>query len=311
MAKGINMMWRQHLDKLAGSLLLILLAVLLACQLGEFKAPSRLDWWDSLGEITTLLVAISWLCLIVSSRPRGPVSNWLFAGSFLLVFSYSLDVVDEFISYPDTMRLMSWLESFPAPIGMLFLTFGLVGWHREQLAINRQLQVRELFLRDHQLLDPLTQLYGPLYLQAVLDRELELHRQQQQPLSILMLDIAGFSDYNRRFGIAAGDHLLTQFSELMTHQLRQRDLICRYAGDCFVAVLPQTEAATAQVLNRHLQQQLQQLLPQQSILLTGVVLEFSDSHNHQPQDAEAALKLANRELVQAKSHTTQLHTTTA
>lgn len=299
-------MWRQHLDKLGGSLLLLLLAILLAFQLGDVKADGRVDWWDSLGEITTLVVAASWLCLIVCSRPRGPVSNWLFAGSFLLVFSYSLDVLDEVLSYPENIRLMSWLESFPAPLGMVLLTFGLLGWHREQLAINRQLQVRELFLRDHQLLDPLTQLYGPLYLQAVLDRELELHRQQQQPLSLLMLDISGFSAYNRRFGIAAGDHLLTQFSELLTHQLRQRDLICRYAGDCFVALLPQTETATAQVLNRHLQQQLRQLLPEHGIALTGVVQEFSVKHNQWIQNAEAALQLASKELSKTKATATAL-----
>ena len=231
-------------------------------------------------------------------------------GRFLLVFSYSLDVLDEVVSYPDNIRLMSWLESFPAPLGMVLLTFGLLGWHREQLAINRQLQVRELFLRDHQLLDPLTQLYGPLYLQAVLDRELELHRQQQQPLSLLMLDISGFSDYNRRFGIAAGDHLLTQFSELLTHQLRQRDLICRYAGDCFVALLPQTEAATAQVLNRHLQQQLQQWLPEHSIVLTGVVLEFSQQQHPAVQNAEAALQLASTTLASSKQQCAMLQVVT-
>ena len=303
-------MWRQHLDKLGGSLLLLLLAILLAFQIGDLKADGRVDWWDSLGEITTLVVASSWLCLIVCSRPRGPVTNWLFAGSFLLVFSYSLDVLDEVLSYPDNIRLMSWLESFPAPLGMVLLTFGLLGWHREQLAINRQLQVRELFLRDHQLLDPLTQLYGPLYLQAVLDRELELHRQQQQPLSLLMLDISGFSAYNRRFGIAAGDHLLTQFSELLTHQLRQRDLICRYAGDCFVALLPQTETATAQVLNRHLQQQLRQLLPEHGIALTGVVQEFSVKHNQWIQNAEAALQLASKELSTTKATATALQVVT-
>ena len=47
------------------------------------------------------------------------MTNWLFAGSYLLVFSYSLDVLDEVLSYPENVRLMSWLESFPAPLGMV------------------------------------------------------------------------------------------------------------------------------------------------------------------------------------------------
>lgn len=298
-------MWQYHLNKLIFSLLLLLAGITLALQYGSFKPFVRLDLWDSVGELTSLAVAIGWLCLIVSSRPAGPVTNWLYSGSFLLVFSYTVDFLDEFIAYPEPHRLMSWLESFPAPVGMLLLTFGLVGWHREQLAINRQLQGRELFLRNHALIDPLTQLYGPAYLQAVLQRELELHRQQQQPLSLLMLDIRGFSAYNRHFGIAAGDHFLTQFSELLTHQLRPRDLICRLAGDCFVAVLPQTEAASATVLQNHLQQQLRQLLPEQNVQLTSVALELPLAQiNH----ADVALSMARQALQQAKPITPPLAT---
>lgn len=299
-------MWRQHLDKLAGAALLLITAMLLAWQLGNIKTGVRIDWWDCLGEITTLVVATGWLCLIVSSRPRGPVTNWLFSGSFLLVFSYSLDLLDEVVSYPDNIRLMSWLESFPAPVGMLLLTFGLIGWHREQLAINRQLQGRELFLRDHQLIDPLTQLYGPAYLQAVLKRELNVHQQTQRPLSLLMLDLAGFSQYNKGHGIAAGDTFLTQFSELLTHQLRQQDLICRFAGDCFVAVLPQTTAATAIVLQQHIAQQLQQLLPEPQIQFAAITLTLGElgEHNEQTEqwpDADTLLRRASKMLLAAKS----------
>jgi diguanylate cyclase (GGDEF)-like protein len=298
-------MWRHHLNKMLYSLLLLIAGITLALQYGSFKPFDRLDLWDSVGELTSLTVAIGWLCLIISSRPAGPVTNWLYSGSFLLVFSYSVDFLDEFIAYPEPHRLMSWLESFPAPVGMLLLTFGLVGWHREQLAINRQLQGRELFLRNHALIDPLTQLYGPAYLQAVLQRELELHRQQQQPLSLLMLDIRGFSAYNRHFGIAAGDHFLTQFSELLTHQLRPRDLICRLAGDCFVAVLPQTEAASASVLQNHLQQQLRQLLPEQNVQLTSVALQLPLA---QISQADTALTMARQALQQAKPASSPLAT---
>ncbi len=298
-------MWQYHLRKLIFSWLLLLVGITLALQYGSLKPFIRLDLWDSVGELTSLAVAMGWLCLIVSSRPAGPVTNWLYSGSFLLVFSYTVDLLDEFIAYPEPHRLMSWLESFPAPVGMLLLTFGLVGWHREQLAINRQLQGRELFLRNHALIDPLTQLYGAAYLQAVLQRELDLHQHQQQPLSLLMLDIQGFSAYNRHFGIAAGDHFLTQFSELLTHQLRPRDLICRLAGDCFVAVLPQTDAASANVLQHHLQQQLRQFLPEQNVRLTCVALQLPLTQmNH----ADAALTMARQALQQAKALTPTLAT---
>ncbi len=287
-------MWRPHLTKIIFSLLLLAAATALALQLGNFKSRQLLDGWDCLGELTTLALACGWLCLVVSSRPPGPVTNWLFSGSFLLAFSYSLDLLDEFLAYPPDSRVMSWLESLPAPLGMVLLTIGLVGWHREQLAINRQLQGRELFLRDHQLIDPLTQLYGPAYLHAVLSRELGLHRESGRPLSLLMLDLAGFGRYNRQHGVAAGDQLLVRLSELLSHQLRPHQLVCRLAGDCFVALLPDTPASAAELLQLHLQQQWQQLHKEPALMVVCLAVPPAQS------DAESLLRQAASLLRQHK-----------
>lgn len=292
------MMWRQHRYKLTCSLLLLLSGFLLALYCGYAKQSHEFDWVDVLGEGTTLLVACGWLGLIISSRPAGRVTEWLYYGSLLLVYSYFLDLLDEFIQYPEEIRLMSWLESLPAPIGMLVLTYGLIGWHREQRAINRQLRGRELFLRNHELIDPLTQLYGAEYLLAVLQREVELHQSQRQPLSLLVLDIHNFADFNRRHGIAAGDHYLSQLSELLLSQLRHSDVVCRYSGDCFVAVLPDTAEAAAQIIAQHLQQQVHQLTDAEGRPeLTMAAMQVSQD------SASAALKVALQMLAAAKQST--------
>lgn len=288
-------MWQQHRYKLLCSLLLLVSGLLLALHSGNVKAGLQFDWLDMLGEGTTLLVACGWLGLIISSRPAGRVTEWLYYGSLLLVFSYFLDLLDEFIRYPDQIRLMSWLESLPAPVGMLILTYGLVGWHREQRAINRQLQGRELFLRQHQLIDPLTQLYGAAYLQAVLQREIELHHSLQKNLSLLVVDIDNFSQFNRHHGIAAGDSYLSQLSELLSNQLRHSDLVCRYAGDRFIALLPDTAEPQAQIMAQHLRQQLPQLAVGSDGPAATVVALAVSQHN-----AQAAFKAAGQALVQAR-----------
>lgn len=249
-------MWRQHLLKITLPLPLLSAGLLLALSLGVAKSPAEFDWLDILGEGVVLLVAILWLTLIISSRPAGRVTEWLYYGSLLLVCSFFLDILDEFIRYPAHIRTMSWLESLPAPVGMLALTYGLVGWHREQRIINRQLQGRELLLRDHRLLDPLTQLYGVDYLYAVLARDIQLHRAAQQPLSLLMLNINQFAAFNRKQGMAAGDDYLIKLSVLLASQLRASDVLCRYAGDRFVALLANTSQQQAQIFAQHLQQQL-------------------------------------------------------
>ncbi len=266
-------MLRQHQAKLVLTGLLLVLSAFIAGDLGDLKPV--IDWLDVLGEGTAFVVAGAWLLLILSSRPHGRVTELLYYGSLCLVYSYFLNLLDEFLHYPDPVRLMSWLESLPAPVGMLVLTFGLVGWHREQRAIDRQLRGRELFLRDHNLIDPLTQLYGLEYLYAVLSRELSLHRSKQQPLSLIVVDVAQFSQFNRQHGLSAGDNVLKLLSELVINQLRQGDVICRYSGDCFVAILPETSQEHAALLAVHLQQsfekaQCHQIIPQVNCLAVQV-----------------------------------------
>lgn len=265
-------MWRQHLYKILLTVPLLSAGLLLALTLGVLKHPAEFDWLDILGEGVVLLVAILWLTLIISSRPVGRVTEWLYYGSLLLVCSFFLDLLDEFIRYPEHIRTMSWLESLPAPVGMLALTYGLVGWHREQRIINRQLQGRELFLRDHRLLDPLTQLYGVDYLYAVLARDLELHSSEQRPLSLLMLNINKFAAFNRQHGMAAGDDYLVKLAELCASQLRASDVLCRYAGDRFVALLANTNLQQAKIIAQHLQQHLVQLNSDATELTISIVV---------------------------------------
>lgn len=254
----------QHPAKLWLTALLFVLCILLAVNYGELKTAANIDWMDILGEGSSLAVVIAWLLLVLYSRPAGPVTNGLYVGSLLLVLSYQLNLLDEFFQYPDSHRLLSWLESIPAPIGMLILTLGLIGWHKEQRFINQQLASRELHLRHYQLLDPLTKLYKPEYLLAVLKRELELQQQHQQPFCLALLDISQFARFNREQGMAAADLLLQQLSELTLVQFRSGDLVCRYSGDKFVILMPQSNQAIAQSLvqnavkelNVHLQTQL-------------------------------------------------------
>lgn len=247
----------QHPAKLWLTALLFVLCILLAVNYGSVKIATDIDWMDVLGEGSSLAVVMAWLLLVLYSRPAGPVTNGLYVGSLLLVMSYQLNLLDEFFQYPDSHRLLSWLESIPAPLGMLILTLGLVGWHKEQRCINQQLASRELHLRHYQLLDPLTKLYKAEYLLAVLKREMELQHQHGQSFCLALIDISQFGRFNREQGMAAADLLLQQLSELLLVQFRAGDLVCRYSGDKFVVLMPQTSQHVAQSLVRNALEQLQ------------------------------------------------------
>ncbi|MEW6166913.1 MAG: GGDEF domain-containing protein [Pseudomonadota bacterium] len=251
-------MWRQHLP----SLLLLFIALcaggVFAFSLGQAKPFAAIAWYDVLGETVTLLVACGWLGLVVAYRPTGWVSRCLIAGTGLLIWSYALDLFDEFLKYSGVDHPQSLLESAPAPVGMLLLTAGVAGWMREQRIVHRQLLGREHFLRDHRLLDPLTKLYNRAYLQHALERELEMRR-PDEPLSLLVIDVEGFARYNHEHGAVAGDRLLVRIAEWALMRMRPSSLLCRYGGDRFVMLLPDTPPARARRLGRLLQEKFARL----------------------------------------------------
>ncbi len=99
------------------------------------------------------------------------------------------------------------------------------------------LELREE-LRQQAIHDPLTGLFNRRYLDEVLPRELDVAQRRNSSLCIAMLDIDGFKQFNDRLGHGAGDALLREFSHLMRNHLRKSDIVCRYGGDEFVVIMP-------------------------------------------------------------------------
>lgn len=241
--------WKLSLLLVAANLGLILH---LAC--GELKSVSEWVWLDIVGEGGSALLALVWLGLVLKSRPAGRVTNYLALGLSCIFFSWWIDSLDEFIRLPDIITWDHWLESGPMPVGMVLLTIGIYHWHREQLAISAQMEKRERLFREHRLFDKLTPLAGADYLKRQLADSLQDSRDQQQPLSLLALDLDNFAAINQAYGHAEGDAVLQALSHLLLLNLRRQDLLCRLAGDRFVVLLPNTGERQARELALELQQ---------------------------------------------------------
>ncbi len=102
---------------------------------------------------------------------------------------------------------------------------------------NLKLQDR---LRNQSVRDPLTGLFNRRYLEETMDREFSRARRNKQSCSILILDIDHFKKYNDTRGHDAGDALLVKFAHLVRETTRKEDIACRYGGEEFVVVLPNT-----------------------------------------------------------------------
>jgi diguanylate cyclase (GGDEF)-like protein len=96
--------------------------------------------------------------------------------------------------------------------------------------------------------DSLTTLFNHRYFLLTLDREIDRLKRYPKPLCLLMLDIDDFKMYNDTYGHLAGDSLLKDLSALLKDNLRNVDIICRYAGDEFVAILPETDVREAEII---------------------------------------------------------------
>jgi len=101
-------------------------------------------------------------------------------------------------------------------------------------------------LRQQAILDPLTGLFNRRYLDETLPRELLMAKRRNAPLCVVMLDIDGFKQFNDSFGHGPGDAVLRDFADILREHLRKSDISCRYGGDEFVLILPDSSITDTQ-----------------------------------------------------------------
>jgi diguanylate cyclase (GGDEF)-like protein/PAS domain S-box-containing protein len=93
--------------------------------------------------------------------------------------------------------------------------------------------------------DPLTGLYNRRHLEDALPLELARSTRDGKQLAIIMLDLDHFKNINDQYGHAAGDEILKALAGLLKNGARESDLICRYGGEEFVAIMPNMSAEQA------------------------------------------------------------------
>lgn len=111
----------------------------------------------------------------------------------------------------------------------------------EQQLVSLQKEMEELSFRDG-----LTGVANRRRFDAVIEIEWSNARRNRQPLSLLMIDIDYFKQYNDRYGHLEGDACLKQVARVLgSAATRARDLLARFGGEEFVLVLPETDQAAA------------------------------------------------------------------
>ena len=93
----------------------------------------------------------------------------------------------------------------------------------------------------HAKTDALTGLSNRRTMEESFQREINRCAQDERPISLIMIDVDNFKDFNDKFGHISGDRVLAAVAKILQRQFRPRDLIVRYGGDEFAVMLPEVD----------------------------------------------------------------------
>jgi len=188
-----------------------------------------------------------WEALAGDTRSTNEVLRWGDLAEQLLTGQTSEGLAERAIGFP--------LMVDSAAIGVLGVRTpdGALGEERRRaieasapvlaLAIRHAQLAREV--RENSVRDALTGCFTRGHAIEVIDAELRRARRSQAPVSLIMFDVDRLKDVNDRHGHLGGDAVLAVIGKRMRDVLRGSDLKCRYAGEQFLVLLPETPLAGA------------------------------------------------------------------
>lgn len=107
--------------------------------------------------------------------------------------------------------------------------------------------------------DALTGCFNRAHAFRTLEHELRRSRRTKSPLAVLMLDVDGFKKVNDQHGHLVGDRVLESIGDALRRTLRTTDIKCRYGGDEFLVILPDTPPDAVGHVAEHLRRAIEQL----------------------------------------------------
>ena len=169
--------------------------------------------------------------------------------------------------------------------------------YAERLRDNVQMSI------EAAITDALTGLHNRRYMETHLNALVEQAASHGKPIAVLVLDIDFFKAINDTHGHDAGDDVLREFARRIRKSIRNIDLACRYGGEEFVIVMPETDMGVATMVAERLRRAVagESFPVQQGMKLLNVTLSIglatlSDAGG----DAAAILKRADQALYRAK-----------
>ncbi len=274
---------------------LILLLLVVDFAYGIFDIVGALRHASSLAALMMLVTITVSISLM---RKGDPLAKYFLIGHSLFVLFSGVAVL-----FYKGIISFNYVSSHGVGIGIMLEALMLAFIISYRIKMLEDIKASQDELRLMAVTDPLTQLYNRRYFYTEANYLLERARNEQTPLSLLILDIDKFKQINDSHGHPVGDQVIVLLADLLRKNSREEDLIARFGGEEFVILLPKAGQDVAERLAETLRSTVQNspvsLRDAEPLNFTisigGVALDT------QRETIETALNLADIALYEAKN----------
>ena len=166
---------------------------------------------------------------------------------------------------------------------------------------NRELELANQRLRKLSITDGLTELFNHRHVHELLQEEYERSRRTGEPLGVAMLDLDRFKHVNDTYGHPTGDVILYETARIIRDTAREIDMVGRYGGEEFIAILPNTDEDAAARFAERVRERVEQHVFRDGAtevrMTTSCGVSSYPAAGASPEDV---LKAADQALYQAK-----------
>lgn len=259
------------------------------------------------------LQAIAVILLLASpflpySAVIAPIALLVLIG---VIFMLLLGVVAMLVgSRPARFYVIAWSSFLCGSAVFLLKTFGVLphtfltqnGWQigslLEMILLSMTLSTRMNELQHQSRTDPLTLLGNRRLFDDKLPEEFAVAREQQRPLSLMVLDIDHFKSYNDRHGHPQGDQAIKAVANVLRKFARKPLTACRYGGEEFTVILPGVDCGTAALMSERLRRAVEETLQGDRAITISV--GYACLSRDEFQSAERFFEAADAALYTAK-----------
>jgi diguanylate cyclase (GGDEF)-like protein len=172
----------------------------------------------------------------------------------------------------------------------------------ERARATDELERTLIGLREQAITDPLTGLYNRRYLWEFLRREWIRAKRKDESIAVIMIDLDHFKRVNDAHGHQAGDFVLMAVAGLLRNQIRSSDIVCRYGGEEFALVLPETSLENVRLRAEHIRAAIKRLdLRHQDVPLGRITASLGVAlFPHHADDPDSLIRAADEAMYEAK-----------